>query len=345
MITLERRSKPLPRLLDRARVDWRSRGLWRGCILAMPFWRSGRIQDVSGRQGHGIIDSSASLTWKGSIWGSCLNWAGTAALAVTVPDPPANWFDGLSELSVEVLFRSTDLSSERGLVVKYRPSTGERAWQLGTDTTNIRFQVSSDGTGFEQKQSSGLTLATGTWYQLIVTYKAGTFAVWVDGKARATTGNFTTHTSIFAGGQPVKIGVKTSSSGSPVDGFKGDIASVRVWNRALRAAEVQLLWERPWGMYSIPFPFHSFALLHSGSATAGPWILAGTAPKGQLTFDINDLQNGVSYDVQAKTVDTSMNVSSGSSIVAETPAVGPTVWPFARRPRVLTAVQHPFLNR
>lgn len=59
------------------------------------------------------------------------------------------------------------------------------------------------------------------------------------------------------------------------------------------------------------------------STGPGAWILAGQANPGQKNFVIAGLQNGLEYDVQVKTVDNSMNESSGSSILSATPTAPP----------------------
>ena len=59
---------------------------------------------------------------------------------------------------------------------------------------------------------------------------------------------------------------------------------------------------------------------------ANPWVTAGRVQAGAEAFTVTGLTNGVTYEFQALTVDTSGNKSTGGTIVEATPiAITPTV--------------------
>lgn len=78
------------------------------------------------------------------------------------------------------------------------------------------------------------TFETGRWYTISVTYDGSTFAIYIDGvKDRDTSGSVG-----IINFQRIELGMSwTSYPGSQY--FRGRIAEMRVWNRALAPAEIQ----------------------------------------------------------------------------------------------------------
>lgn len=324
-------AKPPPWPVNPLRVPEDRRGLWQGLVLGYPFWDTGqrRVEDVSGRGLHGAW--GASLTeadWKVLEQGPALDFTSNVGKYLQVDDPPGDPLDGFSAFSAEVWFVADDFSVQRGLIGKYRPDNGYRAWRFYYNGV-LTLQVSSDGTAFES-QAATAGLSTGTLYQALFTYNAGAFTLYVNGASVAVTGNFSSQTSIFAGAAPFLVGQRRTTLDFAADVFDGRILSVRVWDRALRADEALELWEDPWGMYrpdwALPLPVAE----HSGGAAAGPWELVDEVDAGVEELLIPGLQNGISYDVVAKTVDLSENVSDGCTPESGTPAASTPVAVAAR---------------
>jgi hypothetical protein len=85
--------------------------------------------------------------------------------------------------------------------------------------------------------TSGLTLGTGTWRHVAVTYDGAHLKLWVDGTAvitNAHTGpaNFTNAVAMALGNQPAGAGDRP---------FKGQLDDFRLYSRALSAAEIATL--------------------------------------------------------------------------------------------------------
>lgn len=344
------RHKPARWPISKAKTPLECQGLWRGCSLAWPLWDYGErtIFDVSGNQIHGTFGSQLLATdWVSTELGAAADFAVGAGDMITADDPPTNLLDGTAALSVEVMFILDAVPGagvRKGLCSKYQPTDGYRSWRFIVLEDEIQLQVSSDGVAFEPQQTTDANLAAGTIYQALVTYDAGDFHAYVNGAEKTTDGDFGSQLSIFGGARGLIVGQDTLAGGGSADVLDGKILSVRVWLRALSAAEAVLLWERPFGMYERPTA-RTYSMEHSGGSGAGAWSLAGEALKGAQQLEVTGLLNGVSYDVQLKTVDTSDNESTGSTIISGTPAATASVARVVREPLVGRAQASRFLRR
>ena len=302
------------------------RDLWQGCVLAMPFWdyKLHGTEDLSGNGYHGVFGSGIDpiADWDISTYGANIDLEAAANEEITVAAPLSASLDGTTKLSVEMIFRCDSVTAGsgiiQGLMGKYTTTVDRRAWRVYVIGDEVALQVSSDGAGNEIQETTNANLGNGVWAHIVLTFDGGVFRVYKDGVALTTDGNFGTHTSIFAGIlEPLRIGSRSDSNR-----LAGGISGCRIWNgRVLSPETVLRLYQDPWEMYEPPF-LPSLALEHSGGAAAGPWIKVADVPKGFQAYMIEGLSNGVSYDVQLKSVDDSGNISAGSTPVAGTPAVG-----------------------
>jgi hypothetical protein len=336
--------KPASWVLDLDRLSPEALQLWRDCRLAFPLWDSGQrlAEDVGPHKLHGAFGTALLVgDWAGSEYGPAVVFGGASGDVITVPDPAANLLDGCADLTVEILFRPTNVTGLHGLVGKYQPATGLRSWRLYQNGTDLELQVSTDGAANEIQTTVGAALAVSTWYHVVATFRAGTFALYLNGRSATVDANFAA-TSIFGGTHELTIGQRVTSGGSSSDVFLGQIAGLRIWQRALSSWETQWLYDHQWEMYDpgifLPFPAPGYALEHgAGAAEAGPWIDAGTVLPGAQALLIARLEAGVSYDVQVRTRDTSGNTSSGSTIQTVTPTVPSTAWSGVRQAVAIAA--------
>jgi Concanavalin A-like lectin/glucanases superfamily len=328
-----RQSKPAAReiVLDRLPPD--ARALWQGCALAWPFWSvgQGHVEDTGPNRFHGVFGSNMLPSdWVSSPYGAALRWSGQTNDKLTVADPPSNHLDGTTRLSVELTFKSAVLGSAGtiyGLVGKYRPSTGLRAWRVYIDGDELALQVSSDGAANEVQVTTAANFVVGTWYHVVLTYNAGVFRVYLNGAPATVDADFGVQLSIFGGGEELKVGQRTTAAGSAESNWQGDMASLRVWTgRVLTQAEARYLYDDRWAMWNPGMWLPSLALIHSGGAAAGAWVSAGVVPAGIQSLVIPGLVNGVSYDVKSETIDQTGNRSAGSSPVTGTPAAVAAGW-------------------
>lgn len=303
--------------------------LWVDCQIAMPFWSigQGHVEDMSHNRFHGALGAgiAPATDWVGSPWGAALKWTGQSTDKVTVADPAYNALDGFSEFSFEITFLSTTIGASGtlfGLAGKYRPATGVRSWRFYIDGAQLALQTSNDGAGNEIQLTTNAALAANTWYQAVVAFKSGVWTCRLNGSLLTTDGNFSTHTTIFGGTEELKLGQRTTAGSGSDTPLVGQIASFRLFTRALLDAETLLLWDDKWGMYDGGLGLPSLAVEHSGGAAAGPWSEAGVVVKGVQSLLISGLMNATSYDVRIKTRDTTGNTSAGNTPAASTPTAG-----------------------
>jgi len=305
--------------------------LFEGVTLAFPFWnfRETHIEDVSGNNLHGALQAGISplLDWTHARWGETLELDGDTTDYIVIPDPSSDIIDGTSKLTIALLVRTSivpTLGQIQGLIGKYAVAAGRRSWRLYFEDSEIELQVSSDGANNETKTTNSAPIAQNVWYFIVVTFDAGVFKVYIDGKSVAVSGNFSL-TSIFNGTEPIWIGRRNAG-----DPLFGEMSMAAVWgNRVLSAADVEFLSWDIFQMFELDFPriVQNVTMIaaHVAGAAAGPWVSAGVVGKDEPSEKlITGLTNGVSYDVQIKTRDTSDNTSSGSSILSATPAAAPS---------------------
>lgn len=324
------RIKPSSWQVDRNLADPRHLGLWRDCALFWPLWdiHQKRVCDVSGRELHGTLgaDINPVADWHGSPYGASLRFTGQANDKVSVT-APAGLLDNLTKLSGEVLFKIDTVGTGRhGILNKYRPDGTERSWRLFVEAGEYVFQASDNGTGDDRFTTTGAGLQDQTWYHAFFTYEdipAGNSPVHIWSNGKKFSGDVSENL-LYGNTQPFLIGQRTASGGGGTSILTGNIALVRLWpGRVLNDGDIQRLTLEPWGMVtqSLVTPY---VAEHAGSQAAGPWIFGGEAADGVQGLRLDGLTNDIEYDVQVFTEDTSMNLSSGSSIVQGTPSEAAT---------------------
>jgi hypothetical protein len=181
--------------------------------------------DSSGNANTGTLSNA---TWAGAAagkYGNALSFNGTNA-RVNVSD--SNSLDLTSGMTLEGWVKPNVVTSYRTLVVKERP--GDLAYGLYANVAANRpeAQVAAGG----QRVLAGTSaIPANTWTHLAATYDGSTLRIYVNGtqvSSLAATGTITTSTS------PLRIGGNAIWS----EWFNGLIDEVRVYNRALSAAEI-----------------------------------------------------------------------------------------------------------
>jgi hypothetical protein len=197
-----------------------------GLVVALAFDENTGT-NVGDSSAAGNNGTTSGTTWTSGRFGSALNFNGTSA-RVTIPD--ANSLDLTANMTLEAWVRPTSLNGWTTVILKERPS-GLAYSLYGSDNTNRPpagyVTISGD------RSVLGTTpLALNTWSHLAMTYNGSSMRIYVNGVLAATrtqTGNTAVSTGVL------RIG------GNAVWGeyFAGSIDEVRIYNRALSAAEIQ----------------------------------------------------------------------------------------------------------
>ncbi len=183
------------------------------------------VADASGNGNGGAITGA---TWTASgRYGSALTFNGTSN-TVTVNDAPT--LDLTNGMTIEAWVYPTTISGWRTVLMK--ETSGGLAWTLyGNDNASHPAMTVNTG-GSDQALAGVQQLAANTWTHVASTYDGATLRLFVNGtqvSSRALTGNLIVTTGAL------RIG------GNAVWGeyFAGRIDDVRIYNRALTAAEIQ----------------------------------------------------------------------------------------------------------
>jgi len=103
------------------------------------------------------------------------------------------------------------------------------------------------GTNQWRVLTSANPFSTNTWTHVALVQDGTSPVIYIDGVAVAQTFDFTTDKTYWnnnlSGLDTARIGNLNFDSGGEAQWFDGDIADVRIYNRALSAAEIQTLYE------------------------------------------------------------------------------------------------------
>ena len=183
------------------------------------------VLDTSGRSNNGTI-TNATWTAAGKF-GAALSFNGTSSW-VTVPD--ASTLDLTNGMTLEAWVKPTALSGWRTALLK--EAAGSLSYALYAHASAPNPAVTVQIAGYDRSAVGTSPLPLNTWTHLAATYDGAQLRLYVNGVqagSRAQTGNMLISTA------PLRVG------GNAVwtEFFAGLIDEVRVYNRALSAAEIQ----------------------------------------------------------------------------------------------------------
>ena len=147
-------------------------------------------------------------------------------------------FGANTDFSLEAWFRTfKDYSADEGTLINKGAGTGGATtyYRLRIRTDN-RLEIRLRNGSSEKISVYGTTVNDGEWHHAIVTAdRDGDLTVYLDTDAGTPT-DIDGHGDIDDVSEPLQIGIRDG-----VERFDGDIAAVRIWNRALTVNEVKAL--------------------------------------------------------------------------------------------------------
>jgi concanavalin A-like lectin/glucanase superfamily protein/Big-like domain-containing protein len=203
-----------------------------GLVAAYGFEETGgtAVTDSSGKGMAGTISGAMSVT--GGKFGRALSFDGVNDL-VTVPD--ANPLDLTPGMTLEAWVKPATVSDWRTVLLKERP--GQLAYALYAASDNGR-PMTEIAAAAQREARGPSALPAGSWSHVAATYDGTTLKLYVNGTQVATG---TTSGSLFNSTGALRIGGNTIWG----EWFSGLIDEVRVYERALTAAEIAADRDRP----------------------------------------------------------------------------------------------------
>lgn len=211
--------------------------LWRGCVFAAApcLGPSGAtLKDLSGRKNHGTLTAmTIGAAWEHAQGAYSLAFDGTDDY-VTASNPLS---DASTAYSASA-WVNTDINTGTGVAMSQRSTSAVNPilFQLDRSTTSYRFLVRNDaGTLLSASAASSVTI--GSWTHLCGVRDGNNAYLFVNGLDAATTSGAvgTVTTDSF------NIGAAAVGSTTRLSLWDGKLDDLRIYNRALSAAEVRLL--------------------------------------------------------------------------------------------------------
>lgn len=214
--------------------------------------------------GHGYaLTLSGGATYATGLMGQALDPAGNVNhyAARSTNDGAFNF--GTSNFTVQVWVNYSSTAGEQVLVEKFTGQTGP-GWSL-TKLSNNAIGFVTDNGASPTLQSSGLTITTGGWHQVIARRDGNSLELFFDGVSVAfsTISGATSASTV----DPLLVGRRDAADGR---GFStsGSLDELAIWSRPLDNGELASLYNGGAGfaLSSIPEPSTSAAWLAGGAA-------------------------------------------------------------------------------
>lgn len=208
------------------------------------------LRDVSGNGNHGTLTNmDAASDWVTTSKGLALDFDGVNDSVSAGDSDKFSFGDSTNDkpFTVESLCRFSNLSGTfDGIIAKDNGSV--REWSLLRASSTFRFFLKNQGGGSQQSVDVQLFgIQTNRWYSVAASYdgRGGSSAyqgmkIYVDGVERSVAASaIQTYTAMANTAAPLTIGSYAANY------FAGNIASSKLYNRALSASEIKQLYVDP----------------------------------------------------------------------------------------------------
>lgn len=265
-MNLARPNKVKPRMWAPGRVRM-GHHLARGLVGYWPFWEgpsgSTRLMDASGSSNHGVLTNMDPPTdWVNSPYGYALDLDGTDDY-IRIPLTDSLSSVGTGPFAVSGWFKTSGAFQEGCLInhLTNDPSSYS-GWMLWFWAVGDKLRLYMDS----GVRVTHPTVPSAGWHHVVGQWTGTSAQIWLDNVEASAAYAIAPAVSAF----DYHIGAYYAGGGDTggTPDFRHDdaIGSVALWNRSFSAAEIQELYEDPFGLIRPPSAMALFAIGASGGA-------------------------------------------------------------------------------
>ncbi len=202
--------------------------------------------DISGGDNNGVLTNMAGTEWTAGKVGGALEFSQENTY-VSVAGESSFDFERNQPFSIAAwVYRDTNTTEDDILEKLPLWGAGWRGYGLWLENgaNVVKFMLASSTVETIQAATPADSLPVGAWHQIVATYDGSSsvsgIKIYIDGQEQILTTGGTTLTNTILNDVNVLIG--SDAPGETCCGFDGKIDDVRVYSRALSAAEVGILY-------------------------------------------------------------------------------------------------------
>ncbi|UAY53112.1 LamG-like jellyroll fold domain-containing protein [Ferruginibacter albus] len=273
--------------------------LTQGLVGYFPF--NGNANDASGNNVNGVVNNATLTTDRTGQANGAYYFNGTSS-SIELPFSNLYNFAPSGSFSISVWVQP-DLNNSwpaQAIVVKapYKPNFINSDWNYGIYSYNYKMMTGYANTNFLIGTTTFATQQC--WYNLIVTYNNGKWAIYVNGNLE-NSDNSQTHYILQDNSSMIDFGKKGEANG---DYYQGKMDDVRIYNRVLNSQEITAIsQDRPCILQCIPT--NAINISSGYSFTTNASIAVGQRDSSWTIVSMSsDMQNALSYNNETNGVPT-----------------------------------------
>ena len=226
------------------------------------------VFELSGNGGNGTI---SQFSWSSGKNGSCLYASGAndQVISLSASYKP---LDGGLAFTVKILCKVATIDKDYGMFYTDSHSLNEPLllWFDNAATDHIAALITCSGGSTGACYSSFVPVAD-VWYDIVLTWNNYRLRLYING-VEDTNGDFPV-ASVLGAINSTDTFYRIGNSASSLQDFEGSIDHVLLYNRALSASEIALLYQEPFCMFKDPFDLKLYGAVSAPPPSGGQVIM------------------------------------------------------------------------
>ncbi len=217
------------------------------CALPMSEGSGTTLTDISGNGNDATLVNTP--TWGSGTLGPELSFDSASTERGTLP---VDLDDGSGAFSVSTWFKTANAVNAQTLAGRYVSGTDIRWFLALYADGSVHFRCCDSNLNVTYAATSLIAVRDDSWHMAtgIFDPATGSCSIYVDGAFGSATTGLTGATLNTACVQVPDVGAFGGANWL----FDGELGDIRMWNKALTAAEVKRLYSDPWSQYAPPLP-------------------------------------------------------------------------------------------